>query len=199
MAITKYDFINTSGADNSQELYDWLSKNAVEFFDSITIDDSSNVVCSLNNGGKIEFSFSMLSLRLTLAGGGTATGSTNIPVTQAYKTNNGIMLFNNRLMSTVITKSNEGNTFIFANYSSNGSSLFWADLMKSPSVQNGSIAVFSTSAAQSLTTLTPVVAAGGVYSPNLFFTYFSEYPSVKAVISMGGKEYVYSGKIALAD
>ncbi len=52
-----------------------------------------------------------------------------------------------------------------------------------------------------VTTLTPIVLteSGTSYTPDLFFTLFTQYPFTPSILTVGTTQYAYDGRIALRE
>ena len=155
MAIVKTAF-NTP---NVQELYNYLSVNATEYFDEITYDDSGTYPicnCSINNqvvlaisflssqspyGNKIEITPMNSATTTSAAFEGSSGGLSNQSyIKSAYKTSKGIMLCCTSIYTLIICKNSNDETCIVVSgriYGLDSSNYKWGavfDIMNSPTL-----------------------------------------------------------------
>lgn len=214
MAITRDYIYQADYTANAQALADWLSANAQEYFDSVTVSDGT-VTCSAGDTVLLEITLTATNCTakaITAAGfsglAGTS-GSAAYRVYYAWHTAHGIAISvaasagNGQIPSLWVTKDAAGNTAIAA----------WTKFA-APTNQTAGIALMIASAAAASTSsqsfVLPAIAARTVLSPllmmdnnatdlpYLFYTPYSQYNDA-GILTVDGTEYLYSGCIALCD
>lgn len=222
MSIEKVIFQNTYSAGTAarDELLLWLQNNAADYFDEIVgyTDSSRNTAgihCVINNVNVIDITPSAskdTTIRLCNGASKTSYDAT-IRWGVAYKTNNGIALFDvtdNRNYPLFITKGRSGNTLCFAclktaylEYHYHG-----FDFVNGTTVYDmcGSVDTYpnlrrAVGRVAGATSLTPIIFGdGGDYSEGLYLAAFTEsYASTRCIIDVNGVKYVFDGAIALGE
>ena len=219
MAITKTVFTATTQAANAAEVYAFLNANKSGWFDSVTQDESGNIICTV--GGvdclKLGFDGSTKNVKITAANGTYKQDYyANIKWQYAYVTSKGLWLYSNAVfsgtawqVSVFITNTDSGDTAIVAIITTGSSSmgLVTADVLNdSVNMIYNSSGIYSTGIAKiiftsGVTTLTqiPLTTGGTSYTPYLYFTQFSQYPFTPSVLTVGTTQYAYDGRIALKE
>lgn len=213
MAIEKRVFV-TDSSQYAQEVYEWMSANATDYFDSFELITSS--------GTPIGFRCRIgdtVALTVYMTGSWSATTSAGVTMScygtsnyiqRAYKTSNGILLvgYSGNNYRLFITRSSAGNlAFVWViRTNSNTYGIVVADYEKSVTWNKvinytSSFQNVTANAAQlsDLTTLTPVVFSGGTYTEHLFLTSFCEYAGTECILTLNGTKYVYDGCFALEE
>lgn len=222
MSIEKVIFQDTYSAGTAarDELLLWLQNNAADYFDEIVgyADSSTNTVgikMKINDVDVIDITPSA-GKRTTIQlcnGASKSSFDGTIRWGVAYKTNNGIVLFDvtdNRNYPLFITKGVSGNTLCFACLKTASSDYFYYgfDFVNGTTVydmcgrgdtyQNLRRVVGRVAGA---TSLTPIIfGEGGDYSEGLYLAAFTEsYVSTRCIIDVNGVKYVFDGAIALGE
>lgn len=224
MAITKTVFTATTQAGNAAEVYAFLNANKSGYFDSVTQDESGNIICTV--GGvdclKLSFDGSTKSIKISAANGTSRQGYfANIKWEYAYATSKGLWLYSYALFSAnakasypisiFITNTDSGDTAIVAICDGSNTAemaFITADVLNGSVVRrhNGS-GLYPTGSGSKIiypsgvTTLTPIVLteSGTSYTPDLFFTLFTQYPFTPSILTVGTTQYAYDGRIALRE
>ena len=219
MAIETTYFTGTTEESNRNEVKAWLSTNASDYFNSISIPaGSTQIQCKI--GGvtalTIDTDSNNYIFFATLKNGMNdyryAGWKTNHRFTRAVKTSCGILLYVNNLDNIFITKNTDGGV-IFAGYHSTGNSTYGATIgdfandsaFKDMGGSNGT--GFAASQLKNVgvqsagrTALVPVVTDAGTYSDNLFFVPFTQFIGQSGItIDVSGTKYVYNGVFALKE
>lgn len=224
MAITKTVFTATTQAANAAEVYAFLNANKSGYFDSVTQDESGNITCTVGDVDCLELSFSFdgstKSIKISAANGTSSQGSfANIKWEYAYATSKGLWLYSYAIfggnasypISIFITNTDSGDTAIVAICDGSNTAemaFITADVLNGSVVRryNGS-GLYPTGSGSKIifqsgvTTLTqiPLTTGGTSYTPDLFFTQFSQYPFTPSILTVGTTQYAYDGRIALRE
>lgn len=221
MAIVKTVFDVSSQALNAADVFAFLNANKSGWFDSVTQDASGNITCTADGVDclKLGFDDSKKNITITTANNTTAhDDATNYRWEYGYVTSKGIMLYSkrqvtsavNRDISVFITKNDSGDIAIVSiwdGYSSSQMDFVVADILNSGVTiiyeggglhSGGSASIIMPSG---VTTFTPIALTNNniSYTPDLFFTLFSQYRYIPSVLTIGGTQYVYDGRIALRE
>lgn len=222
MSIEKviFQYTYSAGTTARDELLLWLQNNAADYFDEIVGYTDSNrntagIKMKINDVDVIDITPSagkVTTIRLC-NGASKSSYDQNIRWGIAYKTNNGIVLFDvtdNRNYPLFITKGRSGNTLCFACLKTASSDYFYYgfDFVNGTTVYdmcgrgdtypNLRRAVGRVAGA---TSLTPIIfGEGGDYSEGLYLAAFTEsYASTRCIIDVNGIKYVFDGAIALGE
>ncbi len=222
MSIEKvmFQYTYSAGTAARDELLLWLQNNAADYFDEIVgyTDSSSNIAgikMKINDVDVIDIAPSG-NKRTTIQLCNGASKSSGGPTTRwgvAYKTNNGIALFDvtdNRNYPLFITKGRSGNTLCFAclRTSSTEHYYYGFDFVNGATVYDmcGSANSYpnlrrAVGRVAGATSLTPIIFGdGGDYSEGLYLAAFTEsYDSTRCIIDVNGVKYVFDGAIALGE
>ena len=222
MSIEKemFQYTYSAGTAARDELLLWLQNNAADYFDEIVgyTDPDRNtagIKMKINDVDVIDITPSAGKLTtIQLCNGASKSSSDgNIRWGVAYKTNNGIALFDvtdNRNYPLFITKGISGNTLCFACLKTAYSDYYYYgfDFVNGTTVYdmcgrgdtypNLRRAVGRVAGA---TSLTPIIfGEGGDYSEGLYLAAFTEsYASTRCIIDVNGVKYVFDGAIALGE
>lgn len=222
MAITKTVFTATTQAANAAEVYAFLNANKSGCFDSVTQDESGNITCTVGDVDclKLGFDGTTKSVKISAANGTSRQGYfANIKWEYAYATSKGLWLYSYALFSATaqypisifITNTDSGDTAIVA--ICDGSSTAEMAFITTDVLNGGVVrryyggGTYSSGSGSKIiypsgvTTLTPIVLteSGTSYTPDLFFTLFTQYRFTPSVLLIGGTRYVYDGRIALRE
>ena len=220
MAIVKTVFDVSSQALNAADVFAFLNANKSGWFDSVTQDTSGNITCTVDGVDclKLGFDGSKRNITITTANNTTGTdNNTNYRWEYGYVTSKGIMLYSkrqaanvvNRDISLFITKNDSGDIAIVSiwdGYNSNQAVFVVADIFNGDVTQiyNGTVLTANDPfpiSPSGVTTFTPIALTNNniSYTPDLFFTLFSQYCYIPSVLTIGGTQYVYDGRIALRE
>lgn len=206
MAIERTDFNN-----NLTELKTWLEANAIDYFDSFTINDSGELVFTKNGVDMIKYipksgNSTSVFLTLKISNGQTKTVTTgntgSTYIRYVVKTNNGILFnFAGKNFYMVVSKTSNNHTGIIFSYSSvNTSTNTQFECFDETSL---SIDIYSpTRITKQLTSLCPVVSGGQSqeYFPNVFYPLFRQNNNEGSFTLNGNNYYAgYYGDIVLKD
>lgn len=221
MAITKTVFDVSSQALNAADVFAFLNANKSGWFDSVTQDASGNITCTVDGVDCLELGFDNAKRNITVTAANNTTASddaTGYRWEYGYVTSKGIMLYSkrqstsdvNRDISLFITKNDSGDIAIVSiwdGYNSNQMDFVVVDIF------NGSVTYLYDASSvltaanpapimqSGVTTFTPIALTNDniSYTPDLFFTLFSQYCYIPSVLTIGGTQYVYDGRIALRE
>lgn len=221
MAITKTVFDVSSQALNAADVFAFLNANKSGWFDSVTQDASGNITCTADGVDCLNFGFDNAKSNIIITAANNTTvhdTETNYRWEYGYITSKGIMLYSKRQVTNVvardisvfITKNDSGDIVIvsvYDAYSSSQMDFVVADVLNSNVIiiyegaglhSGGSASIIMPSG---VTTLTPIALTNNniSYTPDLFFTLFSQYRFTPSVLTIGGTQYVYDGRIALRE
>lgn len=222
MSIEKMIFQNTYSAGTAarDELLLWLQNNASDYFDEIVgYTDSelatAGIKMKINNVDVIDISPSANKVTtIQLCNGATVAGyDGTIRWGVAYKTNNGIVLFDttsDRNLPMFITKGVSGNTLCFTCVKTSNSGFYYYgfDFVNGTTVYDlcGRFSSYQELRSKvgrvaGATSLTPIIfGEGGDYSEGLYLAAFTEsYASTRCIIDVNGVKYVFDGAIALGE
>ena len=216
MAIKKTTFMATTLTERQTEVYDWLSENATDYFETITNDtEHSKIVCTFAGceTAKTEFYFSYGVMASLFLENGTIYGSAssssdnvNRKVCEAIKTSYGIYLVGKENIMTssaielgalIISKNNDNTTCV--SLSRNG---FLRSDMSRYIICPEKSKVFTVTrnvVTTDMTTFAPIPIAEGVYPENMFFTPFSSVRNAGVITDDNGQNYWYDGYCALKE
>lgn len=222
MSIEKviFQYTYSAGTAPRDELLLWLQNNAADYFDEIVgyTDSSSNtagIKMKINDVDVIDIAPSARKVTTIQLCNGTSASSfdVNIRWGVAYKTNNGIVLFDvtdNRNYPLFITKGRSGNTLCFACLKTASSNYFYYgfDFVNGTTVYDlcGRSSNYpdlrrAVGRVAGATSLTPIIfGESGDYSEGLYLAAFTEsYESTRCIIDVNGIKYVFDGAIALGE
>lgn len=211
MAIEKTVFTGTTQAANASEVYAFLNANKSGYFDSVVMDETNNnITCyaAETPALKLGFDGTEKSIKVTLANGVTS-GSypSNLMWLCGVKTSKGLCLHGST-SDVFITKTNGGTLAVLfkAQTTSTASNMDFvgADIMngtggyKAVTDFSSTTKVFHTAG---VTVFSPVPLSASVesYAPNVYVTAYGQYIGTEGKLTANGKEYYYTGYIALAD
>lgn len=225
MAYTKYFFNQGSAQSNRDDVVNWLSENATDYFDSFEAEDNAPKsktvrLVKCNIGDKTVLKFATYSpaigdyynlyttLYISTLGGYTAS-ETGMPYSNqehtmaryAIKTDSGIMLYMDDSHAIYITKSNAGTTAVYVKWvrsqTDSAPVLCWksADLSSSTRVDTTALGDHVMEA--DMTSLGPVCFAGGTFAPDLYLTPYAQYKGRTGLIYVDGTVYAYDGYVGL--
>lgn len=227
MAIEKTVFrqVNAGASAAAAEMLTWLQTNANEYFTEIVSGDNSSVVCKIGDVNALVFypsaNNSNCKTIITMAMGTATNEYTLQKFPRAYKTNNGIAIFDSDHRPIFIVKdTTTDKTLILAamRIASGSSSFYYA--YQGFDIVNGS-GVFTLASTTGLVnasqtypvlrsritqpvganSLCPIIFGdSGAYNQGLFLVYFNNnVNSTETVIKIGDKQYVFDGAIALEE
>lgn len=211
MAIEKTVFTGTTQAASAPEVYAFLNANKSGYFDSVVMDETSNnITCYAAETPALELGFdgTEKSIKVTLANDVTS-GSylSNILWSYGIKTSKGLCLHSNT-SDVFITKTNGGTLAVLfkAQTTSTASNMDFvgADIMngtggyKAVTDFSATNKVFHTAG---VTVFSPVPLSASVesYAPDVYVTAYGQYIGTAGKLAANGKEYYYTGYIALGD
>ena len=220
MAITKYYFIGQTMDAQASEMISWLQTNAMDYFDSVVIDNNI-ITCTIGNTPACVLDFnggtSAVNLKILLDNGNSknSDGRTNI-WEYAVKCETGIILKSSSTIGApasfptylYITRTDK-NTVLMActMYSSNYGHFYIGDFTLSPTWQDvygqadrlydSSYYSYYWSITSSITTLSPVASLHGSYAPNLYKVPFCEIPQTVGILSINGMELYTTSYLAM--
>lgn len=222
MAITKVIFTaSVLGAQNRDEVYNFLNEYAADYFDDISNNESAEDVTCITAGViALTLCFgNATKTKIALANGTNVVNADydgtygQKVIRYGYATPYGVLLADTSNGITIITKSSANKTAIITMLTPTSSSpaygLYFGDIVSNsawykPKSNGADIAALRAlhmiDGAASLTTLTPVVLGnGGTYAPHVFVTSYSENGGITSPkkLTISGKEYVYDGLFAL--
>lgn len=223
MAHIKYYFNQSSVGANAEDVARWLSENAAEYFDSYEVDTSAGegypaISCKIGETEALYFKVisptwstssgrtAYIALRLTLIKGVAkeidglgGTGVSFSRIKYGIKTVGGVLLMMNDAHNLYITKTNAGDTAVYAKWqyyeSTQKQGFFAADLIAGTSVHAPALA--SVVMASDMTSLGPVCFPGGSYAPALYLTPYTQHKGTPGLIYVDGTVYAYDGYVAL--
>lgn len=221
MAITKTVFDVSSQALNAANVFAFLNANKSGWFDSVTQDASGNITCTADGVDCLNFGFDNAKSNIIITAANNTTAhddAANYRWEYGYITSKGIMLYSKRQGTTVaakdisvfITKNDSGDIAIVSiwdGYNSSQMDFVVADIFNGSVtyLYDGSSVLTAVNPApimpSGVTTLTPIALTNNniSYTPDLFFTLFSQYRYTPSVLTIGGTQYVYDGRIALRE
>lgn len=217
MAIEKTTFMTTTLTERQTEVYNWLTANATDYFETITNDtENKKIICTFAGceTAKTEFYFGentyMASLFLE---NGTKYASSNFvhfytryKVCEAIKTSYGIYLVSEENIMTsssssmgalIISKNNDNTTCV--SLSCDG---FLHEDMRRDIICPEKSKVFTVTSkvtTADMTSFAPIPIAEGVYPENMFFTPFSSARYSGVITDDSGQKYWYDGYCALKE
>ena len=203
MAIEKTTFVATTLTERQTEVYNWLTANATDYFETITNDtENSKIICSFSEceNAKLEFGFirQLPMCRITNEVGthydcgkygyDPALGYT---LKIAIKTSYGMYFKNDKdPYSILLTKNNDNTTSIVNN--SPDVSIICPEKSKVLTVTSKVITT-------DMTSFAPIPIAEGVYPENMFFTPFSSVRNTGVITDDSGQKYWYDGYCAIKE
>lgn len=218
MAIIRTVFKQTSSAATAAaEMLTWLQTNASDYFTSIISGDNNAVICKIGDLEALTLypSNNSKTTEIKLAVGTTySCGSQTF--LRAYKTDNGIAIFDSAYKPIFVTKdAATNNTLIFAAVVygtyvyqlayycfdiANGSSAY---TLAKVSSSGSTFATLRAAASRTAgaTALCPIIFGDtGAYSEGLFLAVFNQnVNATETIIKIGDKQYVFDGAIALEE
>lgn len=208
MAIEKTVFTGRTQAANAPEVYAFLNANKEGYFDSVEMDGSTNnITCYVGETPALTLGFDGTSknIKITLTNGVVYSAYPTINLWRyAVKTSKGLVLVMD--YSTVwITESSMGTTAILfcGQESSSTSSLYYkcADIVHSTAMYEFMYSVSSSMKAAGSTAFVPIPLGANIesYTPDVYFTPYTQYLGVVSKLTANGREYFYNGVIALGD
>ena len=216
MAIEKTTFVATTSADRQTEVYNWLSANATDYFETITNDtEHLKIVCTFAGceNAKIEFGTKTINMctityenKTTQRAGYYNTANfSDVIMAKAIKTSCGIYLCNNYSFtssfsyfgSILISKNNDNSTCVSIvgageNHSGKVRNLVCPEKSKVYDVRDKVITA-------DMTTFAPIPIVEGVYPENMFFTPFSSVRNAGVITDSDGNKYFYDGYCAIKE
>lgn len=218
MAITRTVFKQTrSAATAAAEMLTWLQTNASDYFTSIVSGDNNAVICKIGDLEALTLYPSSNApsyvTKVKLAVGTTYSYSNFQTFPRAYKTDNGIAIFDSSNRPIFITKDIvTNNTLIFATFSGNSNIYYYYcfDIINGASAytlaSTGASSSYSAlraaaSRTAGATALCPIIFGDtGAYSDRLFLAVFNQnINATETIIKIGDKQYVFDGAIALEE
>lgn len=219
MAIKKTTFMETSQSGRQTEVYNWLTANATDYFETIENDTNGhNIICSFAGceNANITLNFTNSYNFIVTLENGTQYKSTrsagninNDVVKCAIKTSHGICLCNNR---NIFTSSDSGGYEVSITFSKNNDGTTCIMLILQREYNNSSklrylicpekskvLTVTNKVTTADMTTFAPIPIAEGVYPENMFFTPFSSARYVGVITDDNGQKYFYDGYCALKE
>lgn len=217
MAIIRTVFKQTSSAATAAaEMLTWLQTNASDYFTDIISGDNNAVICKIGDLEALTLYPSNNSKTTVKLAVGTTYSCGVQTFLRAYKTDNGIAIFDSAYKPIFVTKdAATNNTLIFAAVVygtyvyqlayycfdiANGSSVYTlAQVSSSDSTFATLRAVASRTAGT--TALCPIIFGDtGAYSEGLFLAVFNQnVNATETIIKIGDKQYVFDGAIALEE
>lgn len=220
MGFVKYNFDQSSHANNQTDVKNWLAENATDYFDEVTTLAASgcySVKCTKGtaslefatyNGAFRDAYSNYTGLKVITSSGGTSSETSTPYDSQAFncveyalKSDAGIMLYMSTNRAIFITKSNSGTTSVYAKWmkGSTNETVVWkyADLINSSTIGTADISAKVT--LEQLTALVPFLFPDGVYSTNLFTQVYSQYKGTTAIVDIDGTKYATDGYVALSE
>ena len=216
MAIEKTTFTATTLTDRQTEVYNWLSENATDYFETITNDtEHSKIICTFAGceTAKTEFYFDYNTMASLFLENGTKYASScytdshiYYKVCEAIKTSYGIYLGSEENIMTssspyqgalIISKNNDNTTCVSLSYDG-----FLRDDMRRDIIcpeKSKVLTVTSQVLTADMTTFAPIPIAEGVYPENMFFTPFSSARYVGVITDDNGQKYFYDGYCAIKE
>lgn len=218
MAIEKTVFTGTTQAANAPEVYEFLNANKAGYFDSVVMDETTNnVTCYAGETAALLFGFNGSSsavVKITLANGESASDTRSAGNSTLWlygiKTSKGLALRGagtSEARSIIISKTDSGSLAIIAQIckTSSATTLAAADILHGAefistggTTLNGSTNPISNSGLTTLTQI-PLSKTAEIYAPDVYITFFGQYIGTAGKLAANGKEYYYTGYIALGD
>ena len=216
MAITRTVFKQTSSATAAAaEMLTWLQTNASDYFTDIISGDDNAVICKIGDLEALTLYPSGINTtyvtKIKLAVGTTYSYSNAQTFPRAYKTDNGIAIFDSYYRPIFITKDvATNNTLIFAAMLSSSTLYYYcfdiangasAYMLSSDSYSNFTNVRSNVSRVAGATALCPIIFGNtGAYSEGLFLAVFNQnVNATETIIKIGDKQYVFDGAIALEE
>lgn len=205
--ITRDYLYHSDFAVNAQNVAEWMTANAAEYFDECTIEGSA-VICKSSGTTLMQIALTATNINFLAAttngmeGLGGTTGTAARRIWYAWKCSHGIMLGISETPVVFITKDAADRVAIAA----------WARLEAPTASEPGSLMTASLNASgvvnrtyllplvSGKTALSPILMSDndGTVLPYMYFTPYSQYNDV-GILSVDGTEYLYSGTIAICD
>lgn len=210
MSISKTYFTGTTTAANRVELYEWLSANATEYFDTIedrtVLPSGDGIFCEI--GGKEVLRFlgndnGSDKTKVTLKNGKTITDYVVVTWKTATKTDNEIYLRASNGDDLFVTKTTDGTVLLALILHTTASRypLYLCDFSRSANFTIiGSEGANSFCVSAGKTGLVNMVSDAGTHCDNLFLVPFTQFAGQSdIVIDKDGTKYVYNGIFALKE
>lgn len=208
MAIEKTVFTGTTQASNAPEVYAFLNANKDGYFDSVEMDESTNnITCYVGETPALILGFdgTAKNVKITLANGTiySAYPTTNL-WKYAVKTSKGLVLVMD-YNSLLITKSSADTTatLFCGQESGSTSSLYYkcADIVHSSTMYEFLYSSSSTIKAAGVTAFAPIPLGTNIesYASDVYLTPYTQYKEITGILTANGREYYYTGYIALGD
>lgn len=218
MAITRTVFKQTSSpATAAAEMLTWLQTNASDYFTDIISGDNNAVICKIGDLEALTLYPSSNNAsyvtKVKLAVGTTRSYSGDQIFLRAYKTDNGIAIFDSSNRPIFITKDVvTNNTLIFATFIGGSNTYYYYcfDIINGASAYtlastgaSSSYSILRSNASRTAgaTALCPIIFGNtGAYSEGLFLAVFNQnVNATETIIKIGDKQYVFDGAIALEE
>lgn len=215
MAIEKTVFTGTTSAANAPEVYEFLNANKAGYFDRVEMDETTNdITCYVGETPALKLGFNDSSrLLMVTLDNGTYVGDrrsndSNYVWAYGIKTSKGLVLYGRATSDKPVVFISKTNTdslavvFLFQEKNSstlyfcaadivNGDNFFWAfgAYENRPAYKTG------------VTSLVNIPLSTNVesYTPDVYLTVFGQYNETAGKLTANGKEYYYTGYIALGD
>lgn len=216
MAIEKTVFTGTTPAANAPEVYEFLNANKAGYFDSVVMDETTNnVTCYVGETPALKLGFNDSSkvITITLANGVSVSdlreASNSTVWLYGIKTSKGLALHcsgsSRETRDILVSKTDSGSLAIVSILCTSASStqLRAADIVHGSEFIKafgafGSSAPFYTMGVTTLTQI-PLSQTAESYAPDVYLTFFGQYLDTRGKLAANGKEYYYTGYIALGD
>jgi hypothetical protein len=214
MAIEKTVFTGTTQAANAPEVYEFLNANKAGYFDSVVMDETTNAItCYVGETAAFVMNFDgVAKSAVTTAANGSSIDSNRKDLTWSFGvvTSKGLALYgtggsgSGSPFDIIISKNNNGNPIIVfkgLTGSSASNQYFYTSDILDGIVHN--LMGFNQNSfyEEGITALTqlPLSATDATYAPDVYLTFFGQYLGTRGKLAANGKEYYYTGHIALSD
>lgn len=217
--IEKKTFVTTTATDRQTEVYNWLTANATEYFETITNDtENKKIICTFAGceSAKLEVNFNTgnsvenATFKVVLENSKSYSAGNyqlEYKVLYAIKTSCGICLSNSLSMMT--SNKSEDTSLSLSKNNDNTTAI---SLIKIGELNTGNkyryiicpekskvITVTSKVLTADMTTFAPIPIAEGVYPENMFFTPFSSARYSGVITDDNGQKYWYDGYCAIKE
>ena len=206
MAIEKTAFTGTTQAANALEVYAFLNTNGGEYFDDVVLDETTNkrITCYVGETTALVLNFDGTNKSVIIkAANNSALSSNSASLVWGHgiKTSKGLALHVSGF-DVIISKNNNGNPIIVYHGNAGSSSaitqICTSDILDgyARSLISNTSGVFYSTGVTTFTQL-PLSATDETYTPDVYLAGFSQYLGTVGKLMANGKEYYYTGYIAL--
>lgn len=214
MAIEKTVFTGTTPAANAPEVYEFLNANKAGYFDSVVMDETTNTVtCYVGETAALAMNFDGVAKSAVMtAANGSSIDSNRKDIIWSFGvvTSKGLALYgtggagSGSPFDIIISKNNNGNPIIvfkgLTGSATSNQNFYTSDILDGivRNLMSFNTGYFHSEGVTALTQL-PLSATDDTYAPDVYITFFGQYLDTRGKLAANGKEYYYTGYIALGD